>query len=118
MKTIQRALQLRNVRKWQVDGEGLLGGKTVKFGNNKPKSNYKTHRLWLPNIQFVNLYSEILDKSMKLKVVTSVLRTIDKKGGLDNYLLNTKDKNIASKTGLELKSVILAKLKEKQQQQA
>ncbi|KAJ1817381.1 hypothetical protein LPJ56_001302 [Coemansia sp. RSA 2599] len=93
--------------------DGLFGGVAVQHGNNKPKSLHKTRRVWLPNIQTVKLYSEILQEQLKIRVTTRVLRTIDKKGGLDNYLLKTKDKNIASKFGLELKEKLL-KTKSKQ----
>ncbi|OMJ22124.1 50S ribosomal protein L28 [Smittium culicis] len=108
MSLAERVLKVRPVRKWQLSLDGMFGGKTIKFGYNKPKSNHKTHRLWLPNIQFVKLYSETLGKSTKLKVTTSCLRTIDKKGGLDNYLIKTKDEEIGGKTALALKAQILA----------
>ncbi|KAJ1678276.1 hypothetical protein EV182_004399, partial [Spiromyces aspiralis] len=49
----------------------------------------------------------------KLKVTTRILRTIDKKGGLDKYLLGTKDKNIASERGLEIKSELKEELKKR-----
>ncbi|KAJ1857677.1 hypothetical protein LPJ73_002005 [Coemansia sp. RSA 2703] len=91
--------------------DGLFGGVAVQHGNNKPKSLHKTRRTWLPNIQTVTLFSPILDQKLTLRVTTRVLRTIDKKGGLDNYLLLTKDKNIASPLGLELKQKMLVKQK-------
>lgn len=47
-------------------------------------------------------------------MTTSVLRTIDKKGGLDQYLLETRDKNLCSDKALELKSVILKELKKRE----
>ena len=40
-------------------------------------------------------------------MTTSVLRTIDKKGGLDKYLLDTKDKNLFSEKAVELKNKII-----------
>ncbi|KAJ2779566.1 MCM DNA helicase complex subunit [Coemansia interrupta] len=89
--------------------DGLFGGVAVQHGNNKPKSLHKTRRTWLPNIQTVTLFSPTLDQKLTLRVTARVLRTIDKKGGLDNYLLHTKDKNIASPLGLELKRKMLAK---------
>ncbi|KAG0747658.1 hypothetical protein G6F57_003396 [Rhizopus arrhizus] len=85
---------------------GLFGGKHIQFGNNNPFSKKKTRRNWLPNVQNKNLYSETLSKFIEVKVTTSVLRTIDKKGGLDKYLLETKDKNLFSEKALELKTKI------------
>lgn len=52
------------------------------------------------------MYSETLSKFIEVKVTTSVLRTIDKKGGLDKYLMETKDKNLFSEKALELKAKI------------
>ncbi|CDS09130.1 hypothetical protein LRAMOSA10490 [Lichtheimia ramosa] len=93
---------------------GLFGGKHIQFGNNNPFSKKKTRRNWLPNVQSKKLYSATLDRFLDLKVTTSVLRTIDKKGGLDQYLLETRDKNLCSDKALELKSVILKELKKRE----
>ncbi|KAF1800278.1 hypothetical protein FB192DRAFT_1390893, partial [Mucor lusitanicus] len=86
---------------------GLFGGKHIQFGNNNPFSKKKTRRNWLPNVQNKNLYSESLSQFIEVKVTTAVLRTIDKKGGLDKYLLETRDKNLFSEKALELKSKII-----------
>lgn len=53
------------------------------------------------------MYSESLSQFIEVKVTTSVLRTIDKKGGLDKYLLETRDKNLFSEKALELKTKII-----------
>ena len=62
----------------------------------------------------VSLASEKLDKSFKLKVSASALRTVDKKGGLDFYLLNTDD-SLLSRNALKIKKDIenLEEIKEK-----
>jgi large subunit ribosomal protein L28 len=67
----------------------LVSGKGVQTGNNVSKSNRKTRRRFLPNLQSVAIYSEILDQQVTLKLSTQGLRTIEKNGGLDLYLLNT-----------------------------
>lgn len=67
----------------------LVTGKGVQTGNNVSKSNRKTRRRFLPNLQSVAIYSEILDQQITLKLSTQGLRTIEKNGGLDLYLLNT-----------------------------
>ncbi|KAI5800031.1 hypothetical protein EDC01DRAFT_648659 [Geopyxis carbonaria] len=69
---------------------GLYGGKHIQFGNNVPESEYKTRRYWLPNVRSKKLYSRALNQWVELDITTNVLRTIDKLGGLDNYLLGTK----------------------------
>lgn len=69
---------------------GLYDGKDVAFGNNVPFSLKKTRRRWNPNLQYKRVYSEILDEMIPFHITTSALRTIDKMGGLDEYLLHSK----------------------------
>ncbi|KAJ2177481.1 hypothetical protein EV181_006520 [Coemansia sp. RSA 532] len=94
-------------RHYRLKLNGLFGTTTMQYGNNKPNSLHKTRRTWLPNIQKVTLFSSLLNTKMRINVTTRVLRTIDKKGGLDNYLLETKDKNINSEFGLKIKQQLL-----------
>ena len=67
-----------------------LSGKGVLTGNNVSHAHNKTRRRFLPNLQYVTLISEVLNKSIKLRVATSTLRTVEKRGGLDAYLLAAK----------------------------
>lgn len=53
------------------------------------------------------MYSESLSTFVEVKVTTAVLRTIDKKGGLDKYLLETTNKNLFSEKAIELKNKII-----------
>lgn len=66
-------------RKCQISGKGPL------TGNNVPFSQKKTRRRWLPNLQKRKIYVPELGRSIRLKVSTRALRTIDKKG-LSAYL--------------------------------
>lgn len=47
-----------------------------------------------------------------LRVTSNTLRCIDKAGGLDNYVLYTKDKDLNSDVALKLRERILEKQKE------
>ncbi|KAF8684975.1 Ribosomal L28 family [Rhizoctonia solani] len=67
--------------------QGLFEGLTKQYGNNVPHSMKKTRRTWTPNVQTKRLFSETLGHHVKLSVTTRALRTIDKYGGLDGYLL-------------------------------
>ncbi|KAG0241194.1 39S ribosomal protein L24, mitochondrial [Actinomortierella wolfii] len=91
---------------------GLFGGKHIQFGNNVPFSKTKTRRTWLPNVQTKRLFSETLNDWIKLNMTTSVIRTVDKKGGLDRYLLDTKPELLGEK-GMEIRQRILDVLKQK-----
>ena len=71
-----------------------LTGKKPQFGHNVSHSNRKTNRRFLPNIQKVSLTSEALGRDVSLKVSTRALRTVVKKGGLDQFLLQTADQKL------------------------
>ena len=73
-----------------------LTGKLVVTGNNVSHSNNKTKRRFIPNLQNVSLYSDNLEKKLKFRIATSTLRTIEKNGGIDSFLLNTYDKKLTS----------------------
>jgi ribosomal protein L28 len=64
----------------------LAGGRTILFGNTISEFKNRTRRTWRPNIIVKPLYSDILRRRIKLRMVAGVLRTIDKEGGLDGYL--------------------------------
>ena len=73
-----------------------LTGKTYLSGNNVSHANNKTKRRFLPNLQKISFISEKLGKSIQLKVATSTIRTVEKKGGLDEFLLNTPNTKLPS----------------------
>ncbi len=67
----------------------MITGKGVQTGNNVSKSNRKTRRRFMPNLQEVAIYSDILGAPVVLRISSYGLRTIEKNGGLDTYLLTT-----------------------------
>jgi len=68
-----------------------LTGKGRQVGNNVSHANNKTKRTFLPNLQNVTLISDALGQSVKLRVSTHGLRSVEHVGGLDNWLLKTSD---------------------------
>jgi large subunit ribosomal protein L28 len=64
-----------------------LTGKEPRFGHNVSHSNRKTNRRFDPNLQKITFYSDALRRPVPLRVSTRVLRTVQKLGGLDAYLL-------------------------------
>ena len=86
-----------------------LTGKGRQVGNNVSHANNKTKRVFLPNLQNVTLLSEKLDRGFKLRVSTHGLRSVEHNGGLDNWLLKTKDDKLsprALKVKRELKKAV------------
>ncbi|KAK0642916.1 hypothetical protein B0T16DRAFT_414939 [Cercophora newfieldiana] len=75
---------------------GLYGSASIRFGNKVSSRNeIKTRRAWRPNVHHKRLWSESLSCFVRTRVTTRVLRTIDKVGGLDAYLLGIKPARIA-----------------------
>ena len=72
-----------------------LTGKGRQVGNNVSHANNKTKRTFLPNLQNVTLIPEAPEKSIKLRVSTHGLRSVEHVGGLDNWLLKTSDDDLS-----------------------
>lgn len=79
-----------------------LTGTLPQFGHNVSHSNIKTHRRFNPNLQRATLYSDVLRRRVLLRVTTRALRSVQKGGGLDAFLLKTDDRKLAPE-GLRLK---------------
>ena len=68
-------------RRCSVTGKGVLTGNNVSHANNK------TRRRFLPNLQSRRLFSEMLGETVRLRIAANTLRTIEKHGGIDGFLL-------------------------------
>lgn len=55
-----------------------LTGKTKQFGNNVSFSQRHTKKVWEPNLQKKTLFID--GKKVRMKISTSALRTLKKKG--------------------------------------
>ncbi len=67
----------------------MITGKSPMSGNNVSHALNRTRRRFMPNIQDTSLYSEILDRWVKVRASTNGIRTVEHKGGLDAYLKGT-----------------------------
>ena len=74
-----------------------LTGKGRQVGNNVSHANNKTKRVFLPNLQDVTLISDALERSVKLRVSTHGLRSVEHVGGLDNWLAKAGDEQLSLK---------------------
>ena len=72
-------------------------GKGVQTGNNVSHANNKTRRRYLPNLQKASLMSDALGKAIQVRLTTSAIRTIEKRGGLDAYLTSTPAAKLGKK---------------------
>jgi len=68
-----------------------ITGKGVQVGNNVSHANNKTKRRFMPNLQTTRLLSDALGQQVRLRLSVNAIRTIEHNGGLDAYLLSTRD---------------------------
>lgn len=74
-----------------------LTGKGVQSGNNVSHANNKTRRRFLPNLNEVTLISDLLGRSVRVRVSAHGLKSVDHNGGLDQYLLKVGDDLLSAK---------------------
>jgi large subunit ribosomal protein L28 len=89
-------------RRCELTGKGVLVGHHVSHANNKKK------RVFRPNLQTVSLASDALGHAVRLKISMNALRTVDRSGGLDAFLLKSRDEAL-SERALRLKRLISKK---------
>ena len=73
-----------------------LTGKAVQSGNKVSHSNRKTRTRFLPNLCQVTLISDTLGRSVRLRVAAAALRSVEHRGGLDNFLVKQSDGDLSS----------------------
>ena len=77
--------------------------------NNVSHAVNKTKRRFFPNLQNTSFLSEILGKKIKLKVTSKGIKTVERNGGIDKYLLNSKNSKLNSETR-KLKKILTSKI--------
>ena len=88
-------------KRCQITGIGVMSGNNVSHAKNR------TRRRFLPNLQSTRMHSEILGRKINLRVSTSAMRTVEKHGGLDAYLMQARNIELAVEAR-ELKREIMA----------
>ena len=72
-----------------------LTGKIPMKGHNVSHANNKTKRRFVANLKKVKFTSELLKRSLKLTVSNAGVRSVDKKGSFDQFIKDTKTKNLS-----------------------
>ena len=83
-----------------------ISGKKPMSGNNVGHANNRTKRRFIPNLQNVKLYSTSLQKYINLNITIRTMKTVEKNGGLDSYLIKTSNRNLAD-PAIKIKKQIL-----------
>ena len=86
-----------------------LTGKTAQVGHKVSHSNRKTKRRFLPNLVNVTLSSDALGRSVRLRISTNAVKTVDHRGGLDAFLAKAKEAELSPRA-LDLKREVKKKL--------
>jgi large subunit ribosomal protein L28 len=71
-----------------------LTGTKPQVGHKVSHSNIKTKRRWLPNLVNVTLRSDLIGQDFRMRITAATLRTVDKNGGLDAFLLKSRELNL------------------------
>ena len=87
-----------------------LTGKGPVVKNLVSHSNIKTKSRAFPNICTKTFYSFGLKRSFRLKTAVSALRSIDKAGGIDAFLMN-RPKNGLSPKALKIRNSLEQKIR-------
>jgi len=82
-----------------------LTGKGPMSGNNVSHAKNRTKRRFLPNLNDVTLMSDMLGRSVKLRISAAALRSVDHRGGLDAFLAKADDADLSA-AALKIKKEI------------
>ncbi len=75
-------------RRCEITGKGVLSGNNVSHANNKSR------RRFLPNLQETSMLSDTLGSNVKMRLSTRGIRTVEKNGGIDAFLLSTPNSRL------------------------
>ncbi len=85
-----------------------LTGIAVQSGNKVSHSNRKTRTRFLPNLVQVTLTSDMLERSVRLRITAAALRSVEHRGGLDDFLVKAHESEL-SDDAVKLKREITKK---------
>ena len=92
-------------RRCEITGTGVLSGNNVSHANNK------TRRRFLPNMQVSAVQSDALGATVQMRITPRGLATIEHKGGLDAFLMETPDRKLTDVARSLKRRVLRAKAK-------
>ena len=76
-------------RRCELTGKGPLAGNIRSHAENKTKRTFR------PNLVSVTLMSDVLGRRVKLRVSAIGLKSVEHNGGLDAYLLTTRNEMLS-----------------------
>ncbi len=92
-------------RRCQITGKGVLSGNNVSHANNKSR------RRFLPNLQETSMLSDTLGTSVRMRLSTRAIRTVEKNGGIDSFLLGTNNSRLPEEALVVKRQIVKAAAK-------
>ncbi len=90
----------------ELSGRGVLTGNRVSHANNKVKCRL------LPNLHRKRYYIPELRRTVTLRLSTKAIKTISKRGGITQAILQEKPENLSPKL-MEIRKALLKPKKRK-----
>ena len=72
-------------RRCELTGKGPMSGQLRSNAENKTKRTFR------PNLVDVTLISDALQRRVRLRISANALKTVERTGGLDAFLLKAQD---------------------------
>lgn len=88
-------------------------GKKVLYGNKVSHSNRKTPTRFEINLQPCSFPSELLGRAIRLRLTPNGIRTVEKNGGVDAWLMAAKPAMLDSKLRKVKKTLAAAQARKK-----
>ncbi len=74
-----------------------LTGKLPMAGQLRSHAENKTKRTFRPNLCDVTLISDALQRKVRLRISAHALKTVERRGGLDAFLLKAGDEDLSER---------------------
>ena len=74
-----------------------LTGKLPMAGQLRSHAENKTKRTFSPNLCDVTLISDALQRKVRLRISAHALKTVERRGGLDAFLLKAGDEELSER---------------------
>jgi large subunit ribosomal protein L28 len=78
-------------RRCELTGKGPMSGQLRSHAENKTKRTFR------PNLVDVTLISDALQRKVRLRVSANALKTVERTGGLDAFLIKAKDDTLSER---------------------
>jgi len=78
-------------RRCELTGKGPMSGHLRSHAENKTKRTFR------PNLVDVTLISDVLQRRVRLRISAHALKSVERIGGLDAFLMKAKDETLSDR---------------------